>query len=322
MQVTWAGLLVIFGFTLLIGGAHYLIEGATALARKFRISEIAIGLTVISFGTSAPELAVNILASLKGNDAIIFGNIIGSNLMNLMLVLGVSAVIFPLNVKPHTIWREIPYSMLAIIAFLIMANDQLINGHGNNILEKSDGLILLLFFGGFLVYALFKIPRTEETGGHKNKGQCGCTKMNLFLLGGMGALAWGGQLVVDNATIIAQHFGASQKFIGLTLVAGGTSLPELMTSVLAAMRKKEDLAVGNIIGSNIFNLLFILGIGAVINPLSFEFSLNIDILLILFASLFLMVTLIVRKRLKIERWMGIVFLVMYVSYFSYLFIRK
>ena len=146
--------------------------------------------------------------------------------------------------------------------------------------------------------------------------------MTLSLIGGMGALALGGQLVVDNAVVIAQHFGASQKFIGLTLVAGGTSLPELVTSILAAMRKKEDLAVGNIVGSNIFNLLFILGIGATINPLSFDFSLNIDVLLLLFASLFLLITLIFRKKFKVERWMGIVFLVMYVSYFSCLFIRK
>ena len=146
--------------------------------------------------------------------------------------------------------------------------------------------------------------------------------MMLFIFGGMGGLAWGGQLVVENATIIAKYFGASQKFIGLTLVAGGTSLPELVTSVIAAMRKKEDLAVGNIIGSNIFNLLFVLGISAVINPLTYEFSLNADVLLLLFASLFLWFTLIIRRKFKVERWMGIVFLFMYVFYFSYLFIRK
>ena len=322
MQVTWAVLLVLFGFIILIRGAHYLIEGSSALARKFRISEIAIGLTVISFGTSAPELAVNVLASLKGNDAILFGNIIGSNLMNLMLVLGCSALVFPLKVKNHLIWREIPYSIIAIITFLIIANDNFINGQGKNVVDLSDGLILLLFFVAFLVYALFHIPRTEELEGHHYTQQVSTVKMMLFIFGGMGGLAWGGQLVVENATIIAKYFGASQKFIGLTLVAGGTSLPELVTSVIAAMRKKEDLAVGNIIGSNIFNLLFVLGISAVINPLTYEFSLNADVLLLLFASLFLWFTLIIRRKFKVERWMGIVFLFMYVFYFSYLFIRK
>ena len=238
--------LIILGFYILIRGAHYLVEGASSLARKMSISEIAIGLTVISFGTSAPEFSVNILAAFAGDSEIIFGNIIGSNLMNILLVLGFSAAIYPLKIKENTIWKEIPFSILAIFIFMILANDMVINRLHQNVLTRSDGVILLLLFILFLVY-VFRLPRSQGDSGPEIKVLSNL-RTTLSVLVGMIALGFGGKLVVDNAIEVATLLGISRKLIGLTLVAGGTSLPELVTSLVAAFKKKVDLAVGNIIG--------------------------------------------------------------------------
>lgn len=312
--------LLVLGFVLLIRGAHYLVEGASSLARKLRISEIAIGLTVISFGTSAPEFSVNVLAALAEDSEIIFGNIIGSNLVNILLVLGFSTAIYPLKIKESTIWKDIPFSILAIFLFMILANDMVINKLSQNVLTRSDGVILLLFFALFLFYA-FKLPRSKEIHGPGIKVLSNTRTFFSILVGILG-LGFGGKLVVENAVEIATLLGISRKLIGLTLVAGGTSLPELVTSLVAAFKKKEDMAVGNIIGSNIFNLFFILGFSAFVSPLEYDPVMNIDVGILAICSAILFTTLWLRRKGMVERWIGILFLVIYGGYFYYLIIRQ
>lgn len=320
MEIFLTLLLIVIGFVLLINGAHFLVEGASSLARKLSISQIAIGLTVISFGTSAPEFAVNVLAALAGDEEIIFGNIIGSNLMNLLLVLGVSSAIFPMAVKRNTLRKEIPFSLLAVIIFLILVNDKIIDGVPENVLTRSEGLILLLFFNLFLVY-VFKLPR-------ENNDCCpeiriySSPRTGIYLAIGMIGLLGGGQLVERNAVNLALQLGISHKLVGLTLVAGGTSLPELVTSVVAALKKRVDLAVGNVVGSNIFNIFFILGASSLISKLNYDAVLNIDAIILGVCTLFLLVALQLRRKLLIERWIGVFFLIVYSGYFFYLVIRK
>lgn len=308
------------GFIILIKGAQYLVDGASSLARKLSVSEIAIGLTVISFGTSAPELSINVLAALAKDDEIIFGNIIGSNLMNILLVLGVASAIYPLTVKKNTIWKEIPFSILAIFIFMILANDKIINKIPENTLTRSDGIMLLMFFMLFLLY-VFKMPR-DNNDIKPTIHVRSPLKTAVFIIGGMIGLTVGGMLVEKNAIKLAVLLGISHKMIGLTLVAGGTSLPELVTSVVAAFRKQMDMALGNVIGSNIFNLFFILGVSAFISPLEYDSVLNIDTGILAVCSVFLFSILWLRKKNKVERWMGILFIMIYVSYFYYLIIRK
>lgn len=308
------------GFIILIKGAQYLVDGASSLARKLSVSEIAIGLTVISFGTSAPELSINVLAALAKDDEIIFGNIIGSNLMNILLVLGVASAIYPLTVKKNTIWKEIPFSILAIFIFMILANDKIINSIPENTLSRSDGIMLLMFFMLFLLY-VFKMPR-DNNDIKPTIHVRSPLKTAVFIIGGMIGLTVGGMLVEKNAIKLAVLLGISHKMIGLTLVAGGTSLPELVTSVVAAFRKQMDMALGNVIGSNIFNLFFILGVSAFISPLEYDSVLNIDTGILAVCSVFLFSILWLRKKNKVERWMGILFIMIYVSYFYYLIIRK
>jgi cation:H+ antiporter len=321
MSANLFGLIVLLmiGFYFMIRGAHYLIEGASSLARKLSISEIAIGLTVISFGTSAPELSVNVLAALTGDAEIAFGNIIGSNQMNLLLVLGLSALVYPLTVNESTVWKEIPFSILAIFIFMILVNDVVINKLGQNQLTRSDGVVLLLFFILFLVY-VYKLPRSEAGESPEIKVYSGLKTILMLLIGIVG-LGFGGKLVVENSVEIALLLGISHKLIGLTLVAGGTSLPELVTSLMAAFRKKMDLAVGNVIGSNIFNILFILGISALISPLKYDAALNFDVGILTLCSAFLFVAIWLRRRAKIERWIGVLFLMIYGGYIYYLIIR-
>jgi cation:H+ antiporter len=311
---------VILGFVILINGAHLLVDGASSLAKKLSVSEIAIGLTVISFGTSAPEFSVNVLAAIAGDEEIIFGNVIGSNLMNILLVLGVSSTIYPLKIKRNTIWKEIPFSFIAVFIFMILVNDKFINGDSSNVLTRSEGIILLLFFNLFLLY-VFKLPR--------NNGNCSPDikllsnlKTGIYIILGMIGLTLGGQLVERNAVKLAYQLGISHKLVGLTVVAGGTSLPELVTSVVAALKKRMDMAVGNIIGSNIFNIFFVLGASSFISHLNYDAVLNIDSLILAISSLFLFLTLVIRRKYLIERWIGVVFLIVYSGYFFYLIIRK
>lgn len=309
-------LLLIFGFALLIKGADYLVDGASSLALRFRISPIVIGLTIVSFGTSAPELVVNVMAAINGNADLSFGNIIGSNIINILLILGIAAMIQPLEAKKGTVWKEIPFSLIAVVALFLLCNDNLFTTAETS-LSRNDGLILLLFFIIFLSYT-FGIPKIdmEELPSIK---RLSVLKIMLLILVGIAGLFWGGKIVVDNAVRLAERFGMSSRVIGLTIVAVGTSLPELVTSAVAAAKRQADIAIGNVVGSNIFNIFLILGVTAVIQPLPFQRSINSDLLVLAIASLVLFFSVFMGPRHRIDRFEAAGFLALYIGYTVWLF---
>ena len=307
--------LLVFGFFVLIKGADWMVDGASALAKKYKISDLAIGLTIVAFGTSAPELVVNSVASFKGHQDIVFGNIIGSNNFNLFIILGISGLITPLLVQKSTVKFEIPISLFAAFVLFVMTNDVLI-GSGNT-LSRFEGFVLLAFFCGFLYYVYSQLktsPDEEEIEVKEMKG----TKIAILIIAGLAGLVAGGKLVVDNAIQIAHTLGVSEKIIGLTIVALGTSLPELATSAIAAFKKKADIAVGNIIGSNIFNIFLILGISSIIKPIKYTLSFNTDIAVLVAGTIFLLFALFTGVRKKLNRWQAAVLLISYIGYTIYL----
>ena len=303
------------GIALIIVSANWLVDGASSIAKKFGISDIVIGLTIVAFGTSAPELTVNIFSALQGSTDIAIGNVLGSNIANIFLILGISSLIYPLTIQKNTSWKEIPLSLLAAVVLGIIANDQLIdNSPTGNFVSRIDGLILLSFFTIFLVYTIeIAKNQSEEDGTKLLPGW----KAGLFVMLGLAGLFFGGKYLVEGAVIIAKEAGLSERIIGLTIVAVGTSIPELATSVVAARKKKADIAVGNIVGSNIFNIFFILGLTSVIQPLPFNSAANFDIMVTIFASLLLFFSTITIGRRKIERLEGAIFLLIYIVYIGY-----
>ena len=313
--------LFVIGFFILIKGADLLVDGASSIAQKFRISPLVIGLTIVAFGTSAPELVVNIFASASGNAEIAIGNILGSNIANILLILGISAAIYPLASKRNTVWKEIPLCLLATLVLGAMANDILIDGAGLSILSRIDGFILIAFFVIFLYYT-FGIAKVSGGDSDIEIKKYSLGKSTLFILLGLAGLVLGGQWIVDGAVKIAEYFGISQSLIGLTIVAVGTSLPELATSAIAAYKKQSDIAIGNVVGSNIFNIFWILGLSSTIRPLPFNPSANIDILMTIGATLILFLLMFVGKRNIIERWQGIFMVVLYFIYTGFLVLTR
>jgi len=298
-------ILLIVGFILLVKGADLLVDGASSIARRLKVSNLLIGLTVVAFGTSTPELFVNVIAAIKGTPAIAIGNIIGSNIFNILLILGISSLIYPLIVTKGTVWKEIPLTLFAVVMVAIMANKTLIFGKGMSGLSRIDGLILLAFFAAFLFY-LLKIakPTEQNVGETETPKKYGLLKLSLALVAGFAALFTGAKLVVDSAVILAANFSVSESFIGLTIVA--------------AAKKNCDIAVGNIVGSNIFNIFLILGFSATISPLPFQSANNIDIGVAILASLFLFIFMFSGKKRSLDRWEGAVFVVLYAAYISFL----
>lgn len=312
-------IILIFGFALLLKGGDLLVDGASALAYKFKISQIAIGLTIVAFGTSAPELIVNVFAALKGSSEITIGNVVGSNIINILLILGVASIIRPLITQKNTIWKEIPFALLSSVVLIILAND-LILSNQTNIISRSDGLILLMFFIIFLVYA-FSIAKETDFADSEIK-VLSISKSIIFLVLGIIGLFIGGKLIVDSAVAIARYLEISEAVIGFTVIAFGTSLPELATSAIAAKKGKADIAIGNIVGSNIFNIFFILAISALIVPIPFDSNLNIDLIILFLASLLLFLTMFIGKKKIIDRWEGIFFLLFYLFYLLRFFLFK
>ncbi|MFZ2682071.1 MAG: calcium/sodium antiporter [Patescibacteria group bacterium] len=306
--------LLIVGFALLIKGADWLVNGASSVATKFKISNLVIGLTIVAFGTSMPELFVNLFASFQDKADIAIGNVVGSNLVNTLLILGVAAVIYPLKVVRGTVWKEIPMSLLAGVMVFVLANDGLINGGDVNVLSRIDGIILMIFFGFFGLY-LFDLSKTQVI--HQEQiepKQYPVSRSAALVLIGIVSLVLGGQMIVQSASEIAVTFGLSQALIGLTIVAVGTSLPELATSAVAAYKKNADIAVGNVVGSNIFNVFWVLGLSAVIRPVPFQASLNWDVGLVIAASLLLFIAMFVGKKYILQRWQGVLLILAYVAY--------
>ena len=293
-------LLVLCGFGLLIKGADLLVKGSVALAKHYKVSELIIGLSIVGFGTSTPELVVNIISSVKGSDDVTLGNVVGSNLINLMLILGVSGLVYPLTIKISAVWKEIPFSLGASAILLFLSNSTF-NKEGILSLNRIDGVILLLCFTIFIVYVLKSIESSGESLETDYKNHKPLFASLLIALG-LVVLIFGSKLVVDNAVKLPILLGASEKLISVTIVAEGTSLPELVTTLVAAIRRKSDIAIGNIIGSNIFNIYLILGVCSIITPIQFNPSFNLEILSLILATLLLFIFMFSGKLYKLDRW--------------------
>ncbi len=305
---------LLLGFIFLLKGGSLLVDGASSLARRFRVSDLVIGLTVVAFGTSAPELFVNLQSSVSGATGLAIGNVLGSNIANILLILGVSALVHPLSVSRGTVWKEIPLSLLAAVSVGILANDALIDGEASSSLTRIDGLVLLLFFVLFIAYSAGIAGRVPGAEQHLPEEGRGAGKAVLFVCIGLGGLVIGGNWVVDAAVTMARLGGISERVIGLTVVAVGTSLPELVTSAVAAYRKNVEIAVGNVVGSNIFNIFFVLGISSSVRPLPFTGESNTDILAVIGASLLLFFAMFTGKRTMLDRWEGALFTALYSAY--------
>ena len=309
-------ILIITGFTALIFGANWLVDGASALAKKYNVSDLIIGLTIVSFGTSAPELVVNSLASYNGYSDIILGNILGSNNFNLFITLGIAGLIYPMRVQKSTIWKEIPISFGAALLFFMMANNFFFTD--NTAVLRIDGAVLLTCFVAFLLYVFKEMKAGKEPIEVITYVQKSNFKIWSLIVLGLLGLIIGGKLVVDNGVQLAKLLGVSEKIIGLTIIAIGTSLPELLTSVVAAMKKNSGIAMGNIIGSNIFNILFILSVSSLIAPIEFQSYFNTDLFILLGGTLFLFLGMFVGKKNRLERWQAAFLLVFYLAYTGYL----
>jgi cation:H+ antiporter len=313
--------LFVVGFLLLLKGADWLVEGSSAIAKKYGLSPLIIGLTIVSFGTSLPELVINVLASLKGSSDIAIGNIIGSNISNLLLILGISAIIYPIAVKRSVVFSEIPFSLAAVTIMGLLGNIVIFQGvEKGAYLSRFDGFILLFYFALFLGYIIRVSKDDKDFAMHSDMEihKIPLLKSFIFILAGITSLFIGGEWTVEGAIHVAREFGLTEEFIGLTVIAIGTSLPELVTSAVAAYKKDTEIALGNIIGSNIFNVLWILGISAIINPLEFTPSLNDDLLIVVFATSLIFVILPFSKTGSMERPHGILFVLLYVLYLAYL----
>ena len=307
-------LLLILGFVLLIKGADFLIDGAVSLAKKFHISEIAIGLTVVAFGTSAPELIVNLVSAFQNHPEICYGNIIGSNMFNTLVVLGVAGLFKPIFLQKSTVRKEIPFVFLGTILIILLSNDFWI---GDKILSRYDGLILIGCLVIFIIYVL-KIPRQQISSEYSDLP---VLKTAFFLTLGILALFAGGDLVVKNAVQIALHFQVSNELISLTIVAFGTSLPELVTSLIALKKKSSDIAVGNVIGSNLFNIFMVLGATSLVKPVIFNPALNIDLVILALITLILFLLVFVGKVSKLNKFEAAILLLCYAGYMYFLLQR-
>jgi cation:H+ antiporter len=315
MLITYV--LFIIGFVLLIKGADLLVDGAASIAKKFSISNLVIGLTVVAFGTSAPELAVNFISSFQGNTDLAIGNIVGSNIANIFLILGIAAIIYPLKVKTNTVWKEIPFALLGTLVLYVMANDILFDGAFSSAITRTDGLTLIGFFIIFLFYTFGIAKNTEASDGEEVVVRPLVTS-GAMVLGGLVGLVLGGQWIVEGAVTLATTLGMSQSVIGLTVVAVGTSLPELATTISASLKKQSDMAIGGVVGSNIFNIFWILGASSIIRPLPVNPINATDLLINILSSFLLFVFLFIGKKHMLEKWQGWCFLGFYILYTGYL----
>ncbi|MDX9907553.1 MAG: calcium/sodium antiporter [Bacteroidales bacterium] len=308
-------LMFIAGMVLLIAGSNWLVDGASSLARRFNISDLVIGLTIVAFGTSSPELIVNLFASFNGNTDIAIGNVVGSNIFNTLAILGLTAIVTPIAVKSTTVWKEIPFSILAVVAMAFMANDIFIDGSSRDMISRNDGFILLCFFSIFMAYT-FALAKSSGPLKEVTTVEMSLYKAILFIIAGLAGLFFGGKFMVEGAVDIARSLGISEAVIGLTVVAAGTSMPELATSVVAAIKKKSDIAIGNVVGSNIFNIFFVLGISASIRPipLARDNSSNFDMIFLIIMSVLLLLFVFSGKEKKINRLEGTIFFLAFVAY--------
>ncbi len=311
-------LILIAGLALIVFGADALVDGSTSVAKRSGISDFVIGLTIVGMGTSAPEMVVSMLGAIKGSADVSIGNVIGSNIFNTLLIAGLTALILPMAITKENKRQDIPFNILVVVLLIILGMNRTLLGAGTDSLSRIDGIILLLIFAMFMYFSFRNGSENPEDVGDPKFG----TGVSiLMIMGGLAGLILGGNLFVNSATDIAHRLDISEKFIALTILAGGTSLPELATCVVAAVKKNPSLALGNVIGSNLFNILLILGGSAVIRPLSFASISYVDLGVLLLSSLLLLVSAWTGKNNKVDRFDGALFLICFVGYFTYLFMN-
>jgi len=311
-------LLLLIGFALLIKGADYFVEGSSKIAGLMNVPPILVGLTIVAFGTSSPEATVSIIAAIEGNADLAVGNVVGSNIFNITFVVGITAMINPLKVENATIRKEIPFTFLASIALFVLMGDLALQNATVNTISRTEGILLLLFFSVFLYY-IIEVARNNRNSVVAETTEKKWGKNIALTLGGLAAIIFGGDLVVDNSIKIAYSFGMSETLVGLTIVAVGTSLPELVTSVTAAIKKQSEIALGNIVGSNIFNIFFVLGASSVISPLPVDGKIFIDVMVMLILTIVLFV--FSRTEFKIAKSEGGILTVAYIAYMVFIILR-
>ncbi len=314
-NMVWQIALLIIGFVMLIKGADWFVDGAAGIADKLHIPQLIIGLTIVAMGTSAPEAAISISASVQGSADIAVGNILGSNILNILIILGITSVITPLAVQKSTVKYEIPFVIIISVIFGLI-------GLFDNSIGFIDGILLWILFIAYIAYLFImtkkgKIQADESDDEDNGKKPKKVWQLILFGIIGIALVVFGSNITVNAATEIATMFGMSERFIGLTIVALGTSLPELVTSITAALKKNADIAIGNIVGSNIFNILFVIGTSAMITPVAYQNQFLVDSIFCV-ATAMLLLLLVLNKDKKLKRWGGILMLICYAGYFVYL----
>jgi len=313
-------ILLLAGIFLLVRGADYLIDGSTYLGKRLGVKPLVLGLTVLAFGTSLPELAINIFSAIEGTTDINLGNIIGSNIANILLILGVSSLLITVKVKFNVVRKIIPFTLFSTILLFLVLNDSFFNG--TNILTLVDGIALLLFFLVFLHFSISEGKKDKkgvpkEIVIHKHRSYVTA----LMILGGIFGLFVGGKLIIESVTTIAASLHLSEFFVSATILSIGSSLPELIVSIRAALKKKLDFVVGNIVGSNVFNVLFVLGISSVIRPIPFNLAYNFDMIFLIAITSMLLIFMYTGKKYQLERWNSLLFLSLYAFYIIYIFTR-
>lgn len=312
-------ILILIGFLMLIKGADILVDGSSAIAKKLRISEIVIGLTIVSIGTSMPELFVSTTSAIQGSSDISIGNVIGSNICNLLLILGLSSIIHPVKFQKETKLIENPMSIIFTLIFLVICNI-------NQDVNRIEGIVLIALFIGFLIYTIIMGKKSQDEEilqiSLEDAKKISFTKNILLIILGIAVLKIGGDLVVENAKLVATQLNISEKIIGLTIVAIGTSLPELVTSVTAAIKGESDIAIGNIIGSNIFNMLLIIGTTAIIKPITYNISYNFEIMILFVAMILMTIFPFIKPKDEMSRSKGLIFTLFYIFYMIILFFEK
>lgn len=310
-------LILIGGLALILLGANGLTDGASSVAKKWGVSDLVIGLTIVAFGTSSPELVISLVSAIEGSAELAIGNVVGSNIFNILMIIGCVALVMPIKVEKSIMSKEIPLVILSAFALLFCANDIILNGEEANVISRIEGLLLILFFAIFMRYTFSIAKNGGEDATEEVKTMSGI-KATLFIVGGLAGLIFGGQLFVDGASGIAKSMGVSESIIGLTIVAAGTSLPELATSIVAALKKNPGIAIGNVIGSNIFNTFLVLGCASTITPLPMGGINNVDILTMVGATVLFFIFGWLYKKRTITRIEGAIMIACYIAYTTYL----
>lgn len=314
-------LLLIVGLALVVLGADFLVDGASSIAKKFGVSDFVIGLTIVGMGTSAPEMVVSFIGALQGNGDIAIGNVIGSNIFNVFMILGATALILPMDITPMNRKKDIPLNIAITLIFIALGMSRTLFGIGDDVLGRLDGAILLVLFAAY-IYMCFRFDTANQTESNENEKVIKPTLAAVLIVAGLAGLVFGGRMFVNSATSIAKMLNVSDKLIAITILAGGTSMPELVTCIVAAFKKKGQLALGNILGSNVFNILLILGGSALLHPLSMTGMSYVDLGALLLSSLVIWASIHTNKKNQLDRADGLLLLLLEAAYMTFLIIKK